>query len=107
MGTVSVDYQQLLIGPNTVTLSWLYNTTGSCVAAKFRVDVYEHSDMINAESLTPFVSFESSTNSIIIESRFLKDGSNLNYFRISVINSRNVDCSTSVFHSLSFEGQFY
>lgn len=95
-------YQQLQVGPNITTLGWLYSPdpTSSCNEPKYRVDVFSHSEIKNANSqrdLGKLEDIEANAKNKTICSHLLMDqANNTNYLRISAVQVDNSnDCAES------------
>lgn len=104
-GDLSLDYQNLEVGPVNTTISWLYFPLSRtpCMPTAFRLEVYKTQDFMIArqDNLLPFNSFSTTQNTITISSQHFIAS---NIFRLSGLNE-NSSCVTSSFYNLTNNGK--
>ena len=109
-GRLLINYQNLVIGPGTTTLSLQYypDPTAPCVWTRYRAELYSGDDIMSAGSkndLQPVDSWESSAQSLSLQSQLLSNGDN--YIRISALDRDSALCTrTDYFTTLLDNGKY-
>ena len=82
---MELDYQQLQVDSENITIGWIYNIS-TCEVDHFMLEAFNFSNIIN--NMEPVSSYNSTINKITLPSREIHG----KYIKLSIFNSNGVVC---------------
>ena len=112
LGRIILDYQELLIGVNKVSLSWLYFPENGSQCAESSIYNFRICTRTGSGDLQHLYSIDLTDDSITISSSLLysQDDDTLIYIKVSVLarrDSREACATTEYLHTLSGLGKLH